>query len=91
MTPLRILHAPAEIAGQTSVLARALRGLGVHAHSFAYNPGFPQDQPDEMRPDDDQPPLERDLGYLTGTRRNLGRWDVYHVHFGRTLPGTARA
>ncbi|MBI3540519.1 MAG: glycosyltransferase family 4 protein, partial [Candidatus Eisenbacteria bacterium] len=25
------------------------------------------------------------LGYLASTLRNLGRWDVYHFHFGRTL------
>ncbi|MGH7730184.1 MAG: hypothetical protein ACRENJ_02940 [Candidatus Eiseniibacteriota bacterium] len=85
MTALRVLHAPAEIAGQASVLARALRGLGVEAHSLAYNPGFPQYQPDEMRPYDDQPPLPRYLGYLASTLRHLGRWDVYHFHFGRTL------
>lgn len=85
MTPLRVLHAPAEIAGQSSVLARALRGLGVEAHSLAYNPGFPQYRPDEMRPYDDQPPLPRYLGYLASTLRNLGRWDIYHFHFGRTL------
>ncbi len=85
MRALRVLHAPAEIAGQASVLARALRGLGVEAHSLAYNPGFPQYRPDEMRPYDDRPPLPRYLGYLASTLRNLGRWDVYHFHFGRTL------
>lgn len=82
---MRVLHAPAEIAGQASVLARALRGLGVEAHSLAYNSGFPQYQPDELRPYDDQPPLPRYLGYLASTLRHLGRWDVYHFHFGRTL------
>jgi hypothetical protein len=85
MSALRVLHAPAEIAGQASVLARALRGLGVEAHSLAYNPGFPQYRPDEMRPYDDQPVLPRYLGYLASTLRHLGRWDVYHFHFGRTL------
>ena len=82
---MRVLHAPAEIAGQASVLARALRDLGVEAHSLAYNPGFPQYQPDEMRPYDDQPALQRYFGYLTSALRHLGRWDVYHFHFGRTL------
>ena len=82
---MRVLHAPAEIAGQGSVLSRALRGLGVEAHSLAYNPGFPQYRPDEMRTYDDQPPLPRYLGYLASTLRNVGRWDVYHFHFGRTL------
>jgi len=85
VTALRVLHAPAEIAGQASVLARALRGLGVEAHSLAYNPGFPQYQPDEMRPYDADPPLPRYLGYLASLARHLGRWDVYHFHFGRTL------
>jgi glycosyltransferase involved in cell wall biosynthesis len=82
---LRVLHAPAEIAGQASVLARALRGLGVEAHSLAYNPGFPQYRPDEMRPYDALPILPRYLGYLGSAARHLGRWDVYHFHFGRTL------
>ncbi len=85
MTALRVLHAPAEIAGQASVLSRALRGLGVDAHSLAYNPGFPQYRPDEMRTYDDQPPLARYLGYLASAWRHVGRWDIYHFHFGRTL------
>src|SRR5215831_13137927 len=83
--PLRVLHAPAEIAGQASTLARALRGLGVEAHSLAYNPGFPQYRPDEQRGYDAAPPLPRYLGYFASTLRNLGRWDVCHFHFGRTL------
>lgn len=82
---MRVLHAPAEIAGQASVLARALRDLGVEAHSLAYNPGFPQYQPDEFRPYDAMPPLHRYAGYLVSAARHLGRWDVYHFHFGRTL------
>jgi len=85
MTALRVLHAPAEIAGQASVLARALRGLGVEAHSLAYNSGFPQYRPDEMRPYDAAPPLRRYLGYVASAMRHTGRWDVYHFHFGRTL------
>lgn len=82
---MRVLHAPAEIAGQASVLARALRGLGVEARSLAYNPGFPQYRSDEMRPYDAMPPLRRYAGYLASAARHLGRWDVYHFHFGRTL------
>jgi hypothetical protein len=82
---LRVLHAPSEIAGQASVLARALRGLGIEAHSLATNPGFPQYQTDELRPYDSLPPLPRYLGYLGNLLRHAGRWDVYHFHFGRTL------
>ena len=82
---LRVLHAPAEIAGQASILARALRDLGIEAHSLAYNPGFPQYTPDEMRPYDAQPPLQRYAGYFASLLRHAGRYDVYHFHFGRTL------
>jgi glycosyltransferase involved in cell wall biosynthesis len=82
---LRVLHAPAEIAGQASILAKALRDLGVEAHSLAYNPGFPQYTPDEMRPYDAWPPLPRYAGYLASLARHAGRYDVYHFHFGRTL------
>jgi glycosyltransferase involved in cell wall biosynthesis len=82
---MRVLHAPAEIAGQASVLARALRELGIEAHSLAYNPGFPQYRPDEMRPYDDWPVATRYLGYLSSLIRHAGRYDVYHFHFGRTL------
>jgi hypothetical protein len=82
---MRVLHAPAEIAGQASVLARGLRALGIDAHSLAYNPGFPQYTPDEMRPYDAQAPLPRYLGYAASLARHIGRWDIYHFHFGRTL------
>jgi glycosyltransferase involved in cell wall biosynthesis len=85
VSPLRVLHAPAEIAGQASVLARALRELGVEARSLAYNPGFPRYRPDELRPYDALPPLPRYAGYLRTLLRHAGRYDVYHFHFGRTL------
>jgi glycosyltransferase involved in cell wall biosynthesis len=82
---VRVLHAPAEIAGQATVLARALRALGVEAHSLAYNPGFPQYAPDEFHPYDAKPPLPRYAGYLRSLARHAGKWDVLHFHFGRTL------
>src|SRR5262249_55923390 len=82
---MRVLHAPAEIAGQASILARALRAAGVDAHSLAYNPGFPQYTPDEALGYDDRAPLPRYLGYVKTLLRHAGRYDVYHFHFGRTL------
>jgi glycosyltransferase involved in cell wall biosynthesis len=82
---LRVLHAPAEIAGQATVLTRGLRALGIEARSLAYNPGFPQYAPDEFHPYDAQSPLPRYLGYLRTLLRHVGRWDVLHFHFGRTL------
>ena len=82
---MKVLHAPAEIAAQASILARALRTLGVEAHSLAYNPGFPNYTPDEFHPYDAMAPLPRYLGYLKSTIRHAGKYDVYHFHFGRTL------
>src|SRR5262249_18506292 len=82
---MRVLHAPAEIAGQASVLARGLREIGVDAHSLAYNPGFPHYQPDEMKPYDDLPAPQRYAGYLKSLVKHLRGYDVYHFHFGRTL------
>lgn len=82
---MKVLHAPAEIAGQASVLARALRELGVEAHSLAYNPGFPQYTPDEALGYDALAPLPRYAGYLKTAAANFAKWDVFHFHFGRTL------
>ena len=82
---MRVLHAPSEIAGQPSILARALRDLGVDAWSLATNPTFAQYQPDEHPPLDEMPPLPRYLGYAGLVAKHLGRHDVFHFHFGRTL------
>jgi glycosyltransferase involved in cell wall biosynthesis len=82
---MKVLHAPSEIAGQTSILARALRELGVEAWSLATNPTFAQYSVDEMRPYDAMPPLRRYAGYAGLLAANLFQWDVFHFHFGRTL------
>jgi glycosyltransferase involved in cell wall biosynthesis len=82
---MRVLQAPSEIAGQTSILARALRDLGVEAWSLATNPTFAQYSVDEMRPYDAMPPLARYAGYAGLLSKHLFRWDVFHFHFGRTL------
>ncbi len=82
---MRVLHAPSEIAGQTSILARALRELGVEAWSLATNPTFAQYTPDQATGDDAKPPLARYAAYLGHVLQHAGRWDVFHFHFGRTL------
>ena len=68
---MKVLHAPAEIAGQASVLARGLRAIGIEAHSLAYNPGFPHYRPDEMKPYDDLPAWPRYGGYLRSLAKHL--------------------
>ena len=82
---MKILQAPSEIAGQTSILARALRDLGVEAHSLATNPTFALYAVDEMRPYDAMSVLPRYAGYAGLLAKHLLKWDVFHFHFGRTL------
>ena len=82
---MRVLQAPAEIAGQTSILARALRDLGVEAWSLAYNPTFAQYAIDEATGDDVRPVVPRYVAYARQVLRQAGKWDVFHFHFGRTL------
>jgi hypothetical protein len=82
---MRVLHAPSEIAGQTSILARALRDLGVRAHSLATNPTFAAYSVDESKPYDALPAPQRYAGYAGLLAKHIGKWDVFHFHFGRTL------
>jgi len=82
---VRVLHAPSEIAGQPSILARALRDLGVEAWSLATNRTFAQYHPDENPPYDDMPLLPRYAGYAGLVAKHAAKHDVFHFHFGRTL------
>lgn len=82
---MKVLQAPSEIAGQSSILARALRDLGVEAWSLATNPTFAQYAVDERKPYDVAPVLARYAGYAGLVAKHLPKWDVFHFHFGRTL------
>ncbi len=82
---MRVLQAPSEIAGQTGILARALRDIGVEAWSLATNPTFAHYSVDEMQSYDDMGALPRYLGYAGNLIRHADKWDVFHFHFGRTL------
>ncbi len=82
---MRVLHAPSEIAGQESILARGLRAIGIEAWSLATNPTFANYRVDELRPFDAKGVLPRYLGYAGLVAKHLLKWDVFHFHFGRTL------
>ncbi len=83
-SPLRILHAPIEIAGQVGTLVAALRRLGHDAEGVTYlpdryafgglAPAFPRDLP----------PGPKQLAELRLVRRALS-FDVLHFHGGVTL------
>jgi glycosyltransferase involved in cell wall biosynthesis len=82
---VKVLHAAAEIAGQASILCRALRDRGIDATALAYNAEYPAYPTDILVPHDGKPAVPRLLGYLATAARFLGRYDVVHVHFGRSL------
>ena len=70
---VKVLHAPAEIAAQASILARALRDLGIEAHCARLQRGVPglPDRRVACRYDD-MPPLPR-LRRLPVDRRAVHR------------------
>jgi glycosyltransferase involved in cell wall biosynthesis len=82
---MKVLHAAAEIAGQASILCRGLRALGVDATALAYNAEYPAYPTDILLPHDRKSPVPRLLGYLATAARHTGRYDLVHVHFGRSL------
>lgn len=82
---MKVLHAAAEIAGQASILCAALRARGVDATALAYNAQYPAYPTDVLVPHDGKPAVPRLLGYLSTAARFVGRYDLVHVHFGRSL------
>lgn len=79
--PLRILHAPRNIAGQGSDIVSALRRLGHHAELW-------EDSPDVFgRPSDRVLALDRADGRPTWEAIGdvVERFDIVHFHFGHTL------
>jgi hypothetical protein len=79
--PLRILHAPRNIAGQGSDIVAALRRLGHHAELW-------EDVPDVFgRPSDRVLDLDRSDGRPTweAVQEAADRFDVVHFHFGHTF------
>jgi len=84
--PLRVLHGVYEIAGQGMVLALGLRARGCEARSFSYTVAW------EGRVSDIVVDLERAPGFTARHLAMLGafvrqapRFDVFHLHFGRSF------
>ncbi len=80
-TPLRILHAPQNIANQAGYAAAALRRMGHHVEVWQYgaNPfGFPVDRVVDVAAKDPRVLWE-------AFRDATEQFDVFHFHFGRSL------
>lgn len=83
---MKILHLPMEIAGQVSLTAQAQRRAGHDAKSMSvpHAFGFPVDLPIRRH----TRTLTKALAHVEAFAKIVGRYDVYHYHFGRPLfPG----
>ena len=83
---VRILHAPANVAGRAGLLARAQRDLGFSATSVEYfqRPfGFGVDRSLGLRPTDGRVKKAFAMGmFALGA---FAHYDVFHLYFGNTL------
>lgn len=79
--PMRILHAPVNIADQAGTVVRALRRLGHDAEMWEYGAakwGFPADRTIDVSSED---PRALWRTFLEAAER----FDVFHFHFGRSF------
>ncbi|MGR6997945.1 hypothetical protein ACU686_07310 [Yinghuangia aomiensis] len=83
MTPLRVLYAPRDIAGQPGTWARGIRALGVEAEVWSFGePAFGL-VPDRVW---DADRLLADPAYRWDVLdRAVRRFDVFHFQYGRSL------
>lgn len=81
----RILHGTADVAGQASLLARELRARGYHSYSLIYNPTSWRDRPDVMIDTLAVGGWRRAARQGAGLARALPTFDLFHIHFGRSL------
>lgn len=78
--PLRILHAPRNIANQAGYVAAGLRRLGHHVEVWETRPNAFDFPADRVIPDAAEPGVAWDL-----VREAVERFDVLHFHFGQSL------
>lgn len=82
---MRAFIGPLEIAGQANIWARALRGLGVQAVNYVYQPhpfGYPHDR--RFRHYGAADRLLSRCGRVFEFRRLRGEFDVFHYLFGKS-------
>lgn len=82
---LRVLHAPANPAGQATVISRAQRELGIKSDVLVFNQkvfGFDVDYDLKI---DERPWGMRTLGKKLNFLKVARKYDVFHFHYGRSL------
>ncbi|HUW42816.1 MAG TPA: glycosyltransferase [Thermoplasmata archaeon] len=82
---IRVLHAPANPAGQATTISRAQRELGIESDVLVFNKNvFAFDVDIDLRLDA-RPWGTRYLAQLRNFFRCARKYDVFHFHFGRSL------
>lgn len=82
---MRVLHAPYDIAGQASILAKAQRELGVEADVLIFNQNkfnYPCDINLSLS---GKTIPHKILLLITNFIRSIFKYDVFHFHFGSSL------
>jgi glycosyltransferase involved in cell wall biosynthesis len=83
---MRILHCPTDIAGQLGAYAESIRRAGHTGEALAFAPnqfGFQTDTVLELT--EIRSVWRRRAKLVTNFLRVIGKYDIYHFHFGGTL------
>lgn len=83
--PLRVLHAPTDVGGHASGLARAERELGVDSVSVAFDGDPFGNESDRLLYAPGDGFLARERKRWRFLRESVRSFDVVHLNFGRTL------
>jgi hypothetical protein len=88
MAWMRILHAPADVAGNAYGLSRAERELGLESDVAIFTPsGLGYGYDFDLHSGTDVPVWRRMLRRAAFLRRAMARYDVFHFNFGQTILG----
>jgi hypothetical protein len=83
---MRVLHAPSNMAGQATILSAALKELGIDSDVIVFN-RHPFGYSDEISLDlEKREWIAEKIAVLTlNFVRCIIRYDIFHLHFGRSL------
>lgn len=82
---MRVLHAPANPAGQATTISRAQRKLGIESDVLVFNKNVFAFDVDIDLKIDTRPWGTRTLGKKWNFLKCARRYDVFHFHYGRSL------
>jgi len=82
---MRVLHAPANIAGQATTISRAQRELGIKSDVLVFNQNVFAFDVDIDEKIDSRPWGTRKLSKMWNFLKYARKYDVFHFHYGRSL------